>query len=246
MDKKRLDIYLHENGFANSRNQASEMIKKNLVSINGIISNKPNKIVNEADIIEINQEWKYVSRAGYKLEQAINSFKLNFFNKVVLDIGSSTGGFVDCALQHGAQHIYALDVGTNQLDHKLIRNQKIKLLEQTNLKMIPNINFDKHIDIITCDVSFISLKYVFESIIKIVDKNTDIVLLIKPQFELDNVILKKQNFSIKNKKYLDMAINKVIQYANQNNYNLINIEQSNILGAKKSNIEYLSYFKLIK
>lgn len=240
----RLDIYLFENNFAKSRNQAQEMIKKNLVKVNNKVITKTNFDINNNDKIELINEWKYVSRAGYKLEQAIEYFKINFKDKVVLDIGASTGGFVDCALQNGAKFVYALDVGVDQLDSSLKDNIKVANIENTNIKDINQIKFNK-IDIITCDVSFISLKHVFKNIINLIDNDTVMIFLIKPQFELNSQIIKDNNWCVKNEKDRLKAINNVKVYALENNIKLIEYIESNIKGAKTQNIEYLGLFKKI-
>ncbi|MDE6289656.1 MAG: TlyA family RNA methyltransferase, partial [Ureaplasma sp.] len=200
--------------------------------------------VNENDNIEIINKWKYVSRAGYKLEQAIEYFKIDFNNKVVLDIGASTGGFVDCALKNNAKFVYALDVGVGQLDVSLRNNKQVANIENTNIKDINNIVFEK-IDIITCDVSFISLKHVFSNIIHLIDNDTIMIFLIKPQFELNSKIIKDNNWCVKLEKDRLKVIENVKRYAIENGIKLIEYIESNIKGAKTQNIEYLGLFKKI-
>ena len=139
----RLDLYLVEKGFFSTRNKAKLAIDENKVFVNGI-NKKASYEVLDTDKIEVVNPNPYVSRGGYKLEGAINEFKLDFNGKVVVDIGSSTGGFTDCALQHGARLVYSIDVGTNQMDEKLRNDKKIILMENTNIKDVEA--FDEKID----------------------------------------------------------------------------------------------------
>lgn len=241
-NKQRIDHYLVKNNYCKTRTQAQELIKNGFVFINDNQIKKNNLLIDSNQEIKIIY-FKFVSRAGYKLDYAIQNFKIDFKNKIVLDIGSSTGGFVDCALQYDAKFVYALDVGTNQLHEILKNNSKVKSLEKTNLKMICPEMFDQLIDIITCDVSFISLKHVFEVIQKIVNNQTIMIFLIKPQFELSKEILDKTKGKINQKKYHDLAINNVLNAAKTFNFKLENIIKSPIKGKKMLNTEYLGLFK---
>ena len=241
-NKQRIDHYLVKNNYCKTRTQAQELIKNGFVFINDNQIKKNNLLIDSNQEIKIIY-FKFVSRAGYKLDYAIQNFKIDFKNKIVLDIGSSTGGFVDCALQYGAKFVYALDVGTNQLHEILKNNSKVKSLEKTNLKLICPEMFDQLIDIITCEVSFISLKHVFEVIQKIVNNQTIMIFLIKPQFELSKEILDKTKGNINQQKYHDLAINNVLNAAKTFNFKLENIIKSPIKGKKMLNTEYLGLFK---
>lgn len=241
---QRLDLYLYENELAKSRNNAKALIESNLVTVNQKVINKPSHLVKANDVVTILQPLKYVSRAGLKLEKAIHTFHIDFTNKVVLDIGASTGGFTDCALQHGAKLVYALDVGYDQLDPSLRENNQVVNIEKTNVKNLKEVNFSLPIDIIVCDVSFISLKHVFMNIKHLLTSETIMLFLIKPQFELSPEIISKCNASIKDKKYHDLAINKVLSYANEQNIKMLDIVESPIKGNKSQNTEFIGYFKL--
>ena len=135
----RLDKELVERSLVPSRTKAQELIKEKLVLVNGKVIDKSNYMVNELDSTEIkeNDKLKYVSRGGLKLDKAINTFNIDMTNKKVMDIGSSTGGFSDCALKHGASHIVAVDVGTNLMHESLRNDPRIVLHEQTNFKESP-------------------------------------------------------------------------------------------------------------
>lgn len=242
MNKIRLDQYLIQNNYCQTRSQAQQLIKLGNVKVDNNIILKNNFLVDETNHISTN-ELKYVSRGGFKLEHAFTKFQITPENKVVLDIGASTGGFTDCCLQLGAKKVYALDVGTNQLHHKLLIDNRVESLEQTNLKSIDKSLFNMKIDLVVCDVSFISLKYVFCALQDFYNSNIDLIFLIKPQFELDKKTMTKNKGFVKSDKDRKIAIDNVVQYAKNNNLKLIKLIQSPITGNKKNNIEYLGYFK---
>ncbi len=234
----RLDLAMAERGLAPSRTKAQELIKLGLVKCDNKLVLKPNYEVNDETKLTIltNDRLKYVSRAGLKLEKAIEAFNLSLKNLCVMDIGSSTGGFTDCALQNGASHVIAVDVGTNLMHPSLRTNPKIDLHEQTNFKTFAS-NYFKNIDLIVCDVSFISLKQIMQ---KIFAENikTDMVCLIKPQFECGKVLAAKYKGVVLNKKVHIQIINDLVQFFNQLNFYLQGITISPIKGGD-GNIEYL-------
>ena len=238
--KNRIDKELVTRGLSPSRAKAQELIEANLVKCNDKLVTKSNYLVSENDSITIleNDKLKYVSRGGLKLEKAINEFNINFFNLSVMDIGSSTGGFCDCALQHGAKNIIAIDVGTNLLHESLRSNEKIDLHEQTNFKSLDSKYF-KDIDIMTCDVSFISLKQIFTKIAS-ENINIDIICLIKPQFEAGKAIADKYKGIILNKEIHINIINDIINYFNSSGFYIKDLTSSPITGGD-GNIEYLAY-----
>ena len=235
----RLDLFLVEKGYFKSRNKAHDEIIKGAIKINGKVIKKPSFICQDNDLIEIddNLTLKYVSRGGLKLEGAINSFNLDFDNKIILDIGSSTGGFVDCAIKHGAGLVYAVDVGTNQLDMTLRDNDKIKSFENTN---ILDTNFDVKFDFITMDVSFVSIEYLLDGILKYINDNTIFITLIKPQFELNNI--KFKNGIVKDKKLYLKVLNNVSFALLKNGLGIYNLIRSPIKGGD-GNIEFLALIK---
>lgn len=238
--KNRIDKELVTRGLSPSRAKAQELIEANLVKCNDKLVTKSNYLVSENDSITIleNDKLKYVSRGGLKLEKAINEFNINFFNLRVMDIGSSTGGFCDCALQHGAKNIIAIDVGTNLLHESLRSNEKIDLHEQTNFKNL-DAKYFKDIDIMTCDVSFISLKQIFTKIAS-ENINIDIICLIKPQFEAGKAIATKYKGIILNKEIHISIINDLIDYFNSLGFYIKDLTFSPITGGD-GNIEYLAY-----
>ena len=238
--KNRLDKEMVLRGIVPSRTKAQELIKSSLVKCNDKVVSKPNYLVSSDEKITLlkNNKLKYVSRGGLKLEKAINEFNLNFNNLKVLDIGSSTGGFCDCSLKHGASHVTCIDVGINLLHESLRGNKKITLLEQTNFKEL-NHKYFENIDIIVCDVSFISLTHIIDKIYNERIK-TDMVCLIKPQFECGKEIATKYRGIILNK---DIHINimySLIDYFNKHNFYIKDLTSSPIRGGD-GNIEYLAY-----
>lgn len=181
MAKQRLDIEITQRGLVSTRSQAESLIKLGNVSVNGSPVTKPGFFVSPHAEIQVLGEERYVSRAGLKLASVAQVLKLNFSNKIILDVGSSTGGFTDFALQHGAKKVYAVDVGTEQLHPSLRGIEKIELHEKTDIRdFVP----DKTPDIIVIDVSFISLRDILPHLFeKVAGTNTQIVAMVKPQFE---------------------------------------------------------------
>jgi 23S rRNA (cytidine1920-2'-O)/16S rRNA (cytidine1409-2'-O)-methyltransferase len=177
--KKRLDVALARKGLVSTRSQAESYIKLSKVKVNGKIVSKPGTLVSDDDTLEIRGQEQYVSRAALKLESVAVKLKLSFKNKVILDVGSSTGGFTDYALKQGAAKVIAVDVGSDQLHPTLRANPKVELHEKTDIR-----DFKTGApDIFLIDVSFISLRQILPVVAKLSDKNTQIVAMLKPQFE---------------------------------------------------------------
>lgn len=239
----RLDKYLVEKMGIESRNKAQEIIQNNLISVNGNIHNKNNFDIKETDIVKVFGNNLYVSRAALKLEHAINFFNIDFKNKNVIDIGSSTGGFVQVALQKNAKIIYAIDVGSNQLHDTLRDNKNIVVMENTNFKNVKNSDFKHKIDIITCDVSFISSKDILKKIKELFSEKIEMVFLLKPQFEAGKEIIKKHKGFVP-EKYHKKIIQDYADFCLMNNIKILGIEKSPIIGAKLGNEEYLLYLEI--
>ena len=183
--KKQLDQILYEKGYFISRAESHSSILSGKVYINGQIMDKPGKYFAEKGIkkIEIIEEPEYVSRGGYKLEKALDEFLINVKNKICMDVGCSTGGFTDCLLQNEAEKVYAIDVGYGQFDFKLRNNDHVVLLERTNIRYLDKDLIKNKIDVITIDVSFISVRKFLHDLIPLCNDNFGIIILIKPQFE---------------------------------------------------------------
>ena len=179
--KQRLDKALVERGLATTRSQADNFIRLGYVFLNKKIVQKSGTMVSDSDEIKLEKKETYVSRAGLKLASVAEYFHLNFQDKTVLDIGSSTGGFTDYSLRHGAKKVFAVDVGTDQLHPSLRLNPKIALHEKTDIR---DFYADEAIDIIVGDVSFISLREILPHVAEnLMNSSTVLIAMVKPQFE---------------------------------------------------------------
>ncbi len=179
--KNRLDIEMVKRGIIPSRSQADNWIKLEKVLVNGRVVKKSGIFIDENAKIELIAENQYVSRAGLKLESVAKILKLDFRDKIVIDVGSSTGGFTDYAIRNGAQKVYAVDVGTDQLHSSLRSNPKIEIHEKTDIR---DFYLEKKPNIVLIDVSFISLRDILPHISKnLANETTEIVAMVKPQFE---------------------------------------------------------------
>ena len=207
------------------------------VLVNEEIILLPNYKIKENDVIRIKESKKWVSRGGEKLEYAIKEFDVDFNEKIVLDIGSSTGGFTDVSLKYGAAKVYALDVGTNQLDYKLRINPKVKSMEKTNIRDIDINTFNEKIDIVVCDVSFISLKKIIDAIEVIKHPQLKLILLLKPQFEAKKYLLEKGG--IVSQEHHEEIIYNIKEYLIEKKYTFLDVKESIIKGKKSKNIEYI-------
>ena len=245
--KERLDVFLVNNGFYETRNKAQNAIESNDVKVNGVIINSSSHKIDENAKIEIvSVSLPYVSRGGLKLEKAIKVFNLDLKDKTILDIGASTGGFTDCSLQNGAKKVYALDVGENQLHESLRNNDKVVSLEKTNFRTINVDEFKGYeIDAIVVDVSFISLSYIFENASKVIKEDKYMMTLIKPQFETSKKEHNK-NGVVNNPKLHFQVIKNVMDSANKFGLHLNKLDFSPIKGDKSGNIEYLGLFSFNK
>lgn len=178
--KQRLDAVLTARKLVPTRSQAESWIKLGRVKVAGQVVTKPGHFVAEDAVIALNAPEQYVSRAGLKLASVAGKFGVDFRGKTVLDVGSSTGGFTDYALQHGAEKVYAVDVGTDQLHPSLRDNPKIELHEKTDIRDFKPATTP---DIVVIDVSFISLREILPHLAKLSGKQTRILAMVKPQFE---------------------------------------------------------------
>lgn len=198
MKKKRLDILVVEKGLASSLKKARVMILAGDILAEGEKILKPSQTVDIKSKIEIKEKSPYVSRGGEKLEKAIKDFKVNIKDKIALDIGASTGGFVDCLLKFGAKKVYAVDVGYGQLHYKLRQDKRVVSMEKTNARYLTKELFLDEIDLATVDVSFISAKKILPPVKNIIKDDGKIILLIKPQFEAERKHNKKGKVVDKN------------------------------------------------
>lgn len=227
-----------------SRQKAREIIEQGLVTVDKKNITKPSYNVNEdADINVGSTEsiLKYVGRGGYKLEKAIDFFNINLTGYVCIDIGASTGGFTDCMLQNGANKVYAIDVGTDQLSPMLLNDNRVISWENTDIRNVTKEMVDNGVDFVGCDVSFISLKRIFPEIKKLLKPNSIAVVLIKPQFECGREFLSRSGI-VKNPKVHKNVIKNTVLEASGVGLSVIGLTNSPIKGGD-GNTEYLLYLK---
>ncbi len=242
--KKRLDLILVEREIFETRERAKREIMAGNVLVNEKVETKAGTMFKDTEdlIIRVKDRLKYVSRGGLKLEKAIKVWNLDFKDKLVLDIGASTGGFTDCALQNGAKRVYANDVGTNQLDWKLRNDERVVSLEEKHIKDLEIKNLENNkVDFIVIDVSFISLTKVIGYFDRFLKENSQVVMLIKPQFEVGKEKIGR-NGIVENEEYHNEAIKKIINFIKDLGYELLGVEDSPIKGTK-GNKEFLMLIK---
>jgi len=232
----RLDQYLVTNEHAFSRNKAQELIKKGYVKVNEKNVTKPSFKVEDGDIVEVTAKERYVSRSAYKLKNYLEKHNIEFENKLVLDIGSSTGGFTQVALEKGAKKVVSVDVGNGQLHETLRENPKIELFENTDIR---NFEYKEKFDVVVSDVSFISLD-------KIVDKidslaKNDIILLFKPQFEVGKDAKRDKRGVVVDQNAVNEAMKRFEKRCEGLGWRLLRSEESSVKG-KEGNKEYIYHF----
>lgn len=238
----RLDKYLVDQQLFPSREKAQTAIRQRTVMIDGRIATKASQEVNNNMYVEVIDIFnKYVSMGGLKLEKAIQTFGLEFRDKWVLDIGSSTGGFTDCALQHGAAHVVAVDVGTQQLADSLRHDERVTSLENKDFRNLTSEEIQgRQFDFIVSDVSFISLTYILPYCAQFLKPDGLMMLLIKPQFEAGPSFLSRGGI-VNNEKGYKVAISKVVEEALNQGFHLHGIAVSTLFEIHK-NVEFLSLF----
>ena len=239
----RLDVYLYEKGFASSRTEAKGFITSGSVKVNGKAVTKPSFDIDpECDSVEVDKSGKrFVSRGGFKLLAAIESFGIDVEGKLCMDIGASSGGFTDCLLQHGAKHVIAIDSGHAQLAAALLSDPRVSSVENYNARYLNPEDLEYTPSVAVMDVSFISATYIIRGIYEVLEDGADFICLIKPQFEVGKSNIGKGGI-VKDKKIRESALNKVIDYAKSVGFSCIGHITSPIEGGD-GNIEYLAHFK---
>ena len=232
----RLDSYLVENCYFESRNRAQEAIKSGLVCVDGRVVNKPSFKVSKENI-EVTKQKFYVSRAAKKLEEYLKEYSINFKDAKVLDIGSSTGGFTQITLEAGAREVDCVDVGSNQLHHSLRENPKVRVFEECDIRNFNGTNYD----IVISDVSFISLLKIVDSIDNLTNKGAIIVLLFKPQFEVGIGVKRNSKGVVQDKKAISRAKDAFLAKTKELGWKLLDNRESRISG-KEGNIEEFCTF----
>lgn len=235
--EERLDLYLAKQNNI-SRAKAQNLIQSGKVLIDGKVTIKPAVIVDDKNSVKVILEDEYVSRGAYKLLKAADFFEIDFQNRVVIDVGASTGGFSEVALKREAKKVYAVDVGEGQLDERLVRNNKVINIEKTDIRNLQR-EMVADCDLVVGDISFISLQKILPHIKKLFG-NIEMVLLFKPQFECGKDIAKKYRGVIKDSKVHERLLRDFVSFLSSLEYTLSNLTFSPIKG-KNGNIEYLVY-----
>lgn len=240
MNGIRLDNYLVNRGLAATRSQAENYIKLARVEVDGNTVIKPGTKVSKNAVVKLTSPIKYVSRGALKLESVADRLKLDFRGKAVLDVGSSTGGFTDYALQHGASKVVAVDVGRQQMHKRLRLNKTIELHEQTDIRDVKKLS--TKVDYCLIDVSFISVIPILEHLLNILSQNCSVVAMVKPQFEASSERYKHKGV-IKNES-MRRSIMKDFEKRVSKGYKIVDKSDSKIMGPK-GNIERFYLLKPI-
>ncbi|MGF7185806.1 23S rRNA (cytidine1920-2'-O)/16S rRNA (cytidine1409-2'-O)-methyltransferase [Desulfitispora alkaliphila] len=240
MTKERIDLLLVEKGHFESRERAKTSIMAGNIYVDNKVIDKPGtKVDSDAHIIVKGSEHPYVSRGGLKLEKAIAHMGFKVEDKIVLDVGASTGGFTDCALQNGAKKVYAVDVGYGQLAWKLRQDSRVVNMERTNIRYVEEL--DESPDVVTIDVAFISLTKVLPVVKKLIASHGQVLALIKPQFEAGKDKVGKKGV-VKDSSVHEEVIIRILEFSAEVGFELIQITHSPIKGPE-GNVEYLCWLK---
>lgn len=235
----RLDMFVTEQGISKSRTAAQQIIKSGGISVNGKAVTKCSAEVTQADRVELIGELpRYVGRGGLKLEAALAAFPISLEGACCVDIGASTGGFTDCMLQNGAARVYAIDVGSDQLDESLRTDSRVISMEKTDIR---SAELPEQADFIGTDVSFISLKLVLPHIMRLLKAGGMAVALIKPQFEAGRSALNKQGV-VRDEKIRKRVVEDIREFAADLGFSVLGVIKSPIEGGS-GNVEYLICLK---
>ena len=238
--KERLDVLLVERRLADSREKAKAVIMSGIVYVEGQKEDKAGAMFDVSSNIELRgSTLKYVSRGGLKLEKAMEVFDVKLENTVCMDVGSSTGGFTDCMLMNGAIKVYSVDVGHGQLAWKLRNDDRVVVMEKTNIRYVEPGHIDDALDFASIDVSFISLTKVLLPVKNLLTDNGEVVCLIKPQFEAGREKVGKKGV-VRDISVHEEVIEMVLNYAVSIGFDVVGLDYSPIKGPE-GNIEYLTH-----
>ncbi|TYR82463.1 TlyA family RNA methyltransferase [Priestia megaterium] len=237
--KERVDVLLVERGLIETREKAKRAVMAGIVYSNEVRLDKPGeKIERDTPLTIKGAVMPYVSRGGFKLEKALKEFDVQVKDRIMIDIGSSTGGFTDCALQNGAKMSYALDVGYNQLAWKLRQDERVVVMERTNFRYVTPADFSRGLpEFASIDVSFISLKLILPVLKQLLVPNSDVVALVKPQFEAGREQVGKKGI-VRDPKVHEEVLQTMLNFVLQEGYHVYNLSYSPITGGD-GNIEFL-------
>ena len=240
MEKTRLDVLLHERGLAESRSMAQRLVMAGQVRVNGEVEYQPSTLVLGDAVVTIDLGPRYISRGGEKLAAALEAFSLtDLQGAICADIGSSTGGFTDCLLQHGAGHVFAVDVGYGELHWKLRNDPRVTVMERTNARNVQG--FPQAVGLVTIDASFISLKTLLAAAATwFGDGQGQVVALIKPQFEAARKDAAKGEGVIRDPDVHRQVLQDVLNHAQELGFGVKGLIRSPLIGPK-GNAEFLMY-----
>ncbi|MDG2197435.1 MAG: TlyA family RNA methyltransferase [SAR324 cluster bacterium] len=241
--RQRLDLLLVERQLAPSRERAQSLILAGKVLVNTERVDKPGKSVDQESELAVQaQDHPYVSRGGVKLAGAIREFQIEVLDRIALDVGASTGGFTDCLLQHGAQKVYAVDVGYGQLAWKLRQDPRVVNLERTNIRYLDPVNLADPIQIIVVDASFISLRLILPKLYELMTGGSQLLALVKPQFEADRKEVRRGG-RVKEGAVHARVLNEIIEAATTLGLRMLGSCESIIKGKKSQNTEYFVHLE---
>lgn len=233
----RLDNYLVEKEFTDSRNKAQTLIKEGLVSVNEKVITKSSFKLNADDVVSVSEHKQYVSRAAYKLALFLEEIALDVQDKTALDIGSSTGGFTQVLLENGVKEVSAVDVGKGQLHKSLLAETRVFSYESCDIREFKS---DKKFDIVVSDVAFISLLHILDDVQRLATK--DIILLFKPQFEVGREAKRDSNGVVLDESAISDAMQKFENECKNKGWKLMRKSPSKLTG-KEGNLEYCYYYE---
>ena len=237
----RLDLYVFEHGLANSRTDAKKLVIEGAVSLNGVTVTKPAYDVADSDEVSVDSSvHRFVSRGGFKLEGALEKFGISVSGALALDVGASSGGFTDCLLQNGANHVIAVDSGSGQMAMSLRADDRVTVIENFNARYMKPEDFEYSPTVVVMDVSFISATCIIPAIFEVAANGADFICLVKPQFEVGRAGVGKGGI-VKDERLRKAALEKVIESAIAVGFEYKSSRLSPIKGGD-GNVEYLVHF----
>lgn len=223
---------------------ARELIAEKRVRVGGAIASNPRHMVLPDDQISIEARYRFVSRGGYKLSRALEAFQISAAGRICLDVGASTGGFTDCLLQAGARRVFAVDVGRAQLHSRLIRDERVTIMDSTNARHLGRVMFSEEITLVVGDLSFISLDKVIDALIDVGGLEADYVFLIKPQFEAPRDWVEPGGV-IRNADLHELVLARLVTQFSDRQLELTGLVASPIRG-RSGNLEFLGHWRVIQ
>jgi 23S rRNA (cytidine1920-2'-O)/16S rRNA (cytidine1409-2'-O)-methyltransferase len=237
-ERQRLDILLQEQGLAPTRAKARGMIMAGEVTVDGERVDKPGTMIKQNARIEIKSRPRYVSRGGDKLAGALRDFSFDVSGRICADVGASTGGFTDCLLQHGADRVYAIDVGYGQLDYTLRQDSRVIVMERTNARYLEKL--PEPINLVVIDASFISLRLLLPVIVGWLTPQADVIALIKPQFEAGKQEVGKGGV-VRDQAVHARVLKQILEFAQEQQFCVRGLARSCLKGPA-GNTEFLAWF----